>query len=498
MPKKDIDYSNTIIYKITCKSPDVNEVYVGHTTNFVQRKFCHKQSCTNIKSPNHNCKLYKVIRENNGWDNWNMEIVNFFNCKDSYEARQKEQEYFVLLKATLNSIEPLPSPKPNNVTINVKESNDEKKYYCEHCKTKCSCEYTFNIHNQTRKHKEIISGKRLPPTEAVLMKKPPGFYCEACNFKCYKEYNYNVHLATPKHEKFTKVYKSLQKDIDPKYILVCECSKRYSSRMGLWKHKQKCLIAKNLTDNTDNTDNSDTTNANDTTNLTKATNEIVSELKDINNIDKDGLIIKLLKDNEEIRQILKEVIPKMGNNTTINNNTTNNNTTNNFNLNFFLNEQCKDALNISEFVESLKITFEDLLYSKKNGLVQGISNVMIRGLKELDIYKRPIHCTDRKRETMYIKDKEKWEKDETREIMKNTIEMIADKERNALQIWTEENPDWMETEQKQIAYLTMLRNISEPIEDEEKNGRKIIRAVSREVIIDKKDIAGGDDIVGGL
>ena len=470
MPKIDIDYSNTIIYKITCKSPDVNEVYVGHTTNFVQRKYAHKQSCTNSNIANHNCKLYQVIRKHNGWDNWKMEIVNFFNCKDSYEARQKEQEYFVLLKATLNSLEPLPSPKP-----------EEKKYYCEHCNMACSSEYVFNIHNKTRKHKEIISGKRLPPSEAVLMKKPPGFYCEACNFKCYKEYNYNVHVATPKHQKFTKVYKSLQRDINPKYILVCECSKRYSSRMGLWKHKQKCLIAKNLNDNTDKTDN---------TNVTNATNEIVSELKDINNIDRDGLIIKLLKDNEEIRQILKEVIPKMGNNTIINNNnnnTTNNNTLNNFNLNFFLNEQCKDALNISEFVESLKITFDDLLYSKKNGLVQGISNVMIRGLKELDIYKRPIHCTDKKRETMYIKDKEKWEKDDTHEIMKNTIEMIADKERNALQIWTDNNPDWMETEQKQIAYLTMLRNISEPIEDEEKNGRKIIRAVSREVVIDKKD-----------
>jgi hypothetical protein len=469
MPKIDIDYSNTIIYKITCKSPDVNEVYVGHTTNFVQRKYAHKQACTNSNIANHNCKLYQVIRKHNGWDNWKMEIVNFFNCKDSYEARQKEQEYFVLLKATLNSIEPLPSPKP-----------EEKKYYCEHCNITCSSEYVFNMHNKTIKHKEIISGKRLPPSEAVLMKKPPGFYCEACNFKCYKEYNYNVHVATPKHQKFTKVYKSLQKDINPKYILVCECSKRYSSRMGLWKHKQKCLIAKNLNDNTDNTDN---------TNAMNSTNEIVSELKDINNIDKDDIIIKLLKDNEEIRQILKEVLPKMGNNTTINNNnnTTNNNTLNNFNLNFFLNEQCKDALNISEFVESLKITFDDLLYSKKNGLVQGISNVMIRGLKELDIYKRPIHCTDKKRETMYIKDKEKWEKDETHEIMKNTIEMIADKERNALQIWTDENPDWMETEQKQIAYLTMLRNISEPIEDEEKNGRKIIRAVSREVIIDKKD-----------
>ena len=290
------------------------------------------------------------------------------------------------------------------------------------------------------------------------MPKNAGFFiCEDCHFKCSKESNYQAHLITLKHQKFTKVYK---KNTVTDNALRCECSKTYTTRMGLWKHKQKCPFAK---------DKNDTV--------------ISSDLKDIHGIDKDDLILKLLKDNEEIRQILKDVIPKMGNNTIINNN----NTTNNFNLNFFLNEQCKDALNISEFVDSLKITFEDLLYSKKNGLVEGISNVMIRGLKELDIYKRPIHCTDKKRETMYIKDQDKWEKDETHEIMKNTIEMIADKERNALQIWTDENPDWMETEQKQIAYLTMLRNISEPIEDEEKNGRKIIRAVSREVVIDKNE-----------
>lgn len=265
--------------------------------------------------------------------------------------------------------------------------------------------------------------------------------------------------------KFTEVYKGLQKNAAPEKVHVCKCSKTYSTRMGLWKHKQKCQFSDDKT------------------------NEIISpELKDINSMDKDGLILKLLKDNEEIRQMLKDIIPKIGNNTIINNNNNSNNTTNNFNLNVFLNEQCKDALNISEFVDSLKITFDDLLYSKKNGLVEGISNVMIRGLKELDIYKRPIHCTDKKRETMYIKDHEKWEKDESHEIMRNTIEKIADKERTALQLWTDENPDWIETERKQMEYLTMLRNISEPIEDEEKNGRKIIRAVSREVIVGKKDI----------
>ena len=230
------------------------------------------------------------------------------------------------------------------------------------------------------------------------------FICEACDFKCSKESDYNRHLVTLKHENSVKVYKSVQKNATAYNALICECSKTYTSRMGLWKHKQKCPVFNGKNDTA-----------------------ISSEVNDTNNMDKDDLILKLLKDNEEIRQILKDVIPKIGNNTIINNN----NTTNNFNLNFFLNEQCKDALNISEFVESLKITFEDLLYSKKNGLVEGISNVMIRGLKELDIYKRPIHCTDKKRETMYIKDQDKWEKDETHEIMKNTIEIIADKERTA-------------------------------------------------------------------
>jgi len=131
MPKTDIDYTNTIIYKITCKDPTVTDVYVGHTTNFVQRKHAHKQSCTNTKSRNYKCKLYDVIRNNNGWDNWNMEIVNFFNCKDAYEARQKEQEYFILLNATLNSVEvphilrPKSKIIPNIVTINVKATRSK-------------------------------------------------------------------------------------------------------------------------------------------------------------------------------------------------------------------------------------------------------------------------------------------------------------------------------------------------------------------------------------
>ena len=139
MPKTEIDYSNTIIYKITCKNQTIKDVYVGHTTNFVQRKHAHKQSCINSKSANYKCKLYEVIRANGGWENWQMEIINFFNCADHYAARKKEQEYFIELKANLNSIEPFPKQKnKHDIETENKIENIEPKLYCKTCNIKCN------------------------------------------------------------------------------------------------------------------------------------------------------------------------------------------------------------------------------------------------------------------------------------------------------------------------------------------------------------------------
>jgi hypothetical protein len=191
------------------------------------------------------------------------------------------------------------------------------------------------------------------------------------------------------------------------------------------------------------------------------------------------LVKDLIKQNSELVKTINEIVPKIG--TT--NNITNNNT--NFNLNVFLNEKCKDALNINDFIESLKITLEDLDFSNKNGMVQGISNLMIKGLKELDIHKRPIHCTDAKRDIIYIKDKEKWEKDDNHSKIKNTIIKVANKERNSLYLWVDKNPHWFDSEDTQIEYLTMMRNICEPVEDFEKNEKKIIKNIGREVTLDK-------------
>ena len=191
MPKVEIDYSNTIIYKITCKDPSITDVYVGHTTNFVQRKQCHKQSCNNDKNPANNCKIYKVIRENGGWENWIMEIVNFFNCRDHYEARKKEQEYFTLLNATLNSIEPLPKPKEKKVVI------------------KCS-----------------------PKPICVLSNK--NFICDFCSITCSRKTEWNRHINTKKHK--------INQNCENSNIshIACECGKIYKDRTGLWRHKKTC------------------------------------------------------------------------------------------------------------------------------------------------------------------------------------------------------------------------------------------------------------------
>ena len=161
MPKVDIDYSNTIIYKITCNDETVTDSYVGHTTNFVQRKHAHKNSCINEKSPNYNLKLYKTIRQYGGWCNWKMEIIHFCKCNDLSEARQKEQEYFKLLNANLNCIEPFQFHKKISTTppIYVTETTniqkckkDTLKYVCSYCDFKCAKLSNYNIHLTTPKH----------------------------------------------------------------------------------------------------------------------------------------------------------------------------------------------------------------------------------------------------------------------------------------------------------------------------------------------------------
>lgn len=283
--------------------------------------------------------------------------------------------------------------------------------------------------------------------QEVHDKKAVYFHCKCCDYTTSYKSKYDRHIITDKHMFRTNETKKGTQTVNS---YVCEkCNLNFNSRTTMWRHKKTCDVG----------------NKGEVMKLT-------------------ALITQLMTQNSELVKTIKEMAPSVGshNNNTIN---SNNRTSNNFNIQLFLNEKCKDAINLSEFVESLKITLEDLDFSKKNGLVRGITDVMIKGLKKLDVTKRPIHCTDTKRDTMYIKDDAKWEKDETHEKMRNTIIKVANKERESLALWVEKNPNWMETEATQLEYLTIVRNVCEPIENEDKNGKKIIHNISLNVFVDK-------------
>lgn len=231
---KNIDYSNTIIYRIYCKDEQIKDVYVGHTTNFMKRKYSHK-----IYSSNeiHTEKLYKCIRENGGWNNWDMEEIAKYNCKDLNEARIKEQYHYELLNASLNSIPPYV---------------DKSKYYCNLCNKQYYTEKCYNKHIETNLHNnEKSTDNNL--THNTIENNHVSYGCICCNFNTNKKTDYMRHIATIKHiNLFSKINDNNSNEISenndsnkiPKNIkLKCEfCNKTYNDRTGLWRHKKKCNI----------------------------------------------------------------------------------------------------------------------------------------------------------------------------------------------------------------------------------------------------------------
>ncbi len=298
------------------------------------------------------------------------------------------------------------------------------------------------------------------------LKKSPNYSCNICDYNTCKKSDYDKHIVTRKHNGMvTMETKETKKSPKVAQHNMCyKCNKKYNTRSGLWKHDKKCNVNKNVILN-------DTEIEVNHGNTDKETSQVVTK----------DMFMELINDNKEMIKIIKEqqeqikcMIPKIGN-------TINNTTNNNFNLNVFLNEQCKDAININEFIKSLKITLDDLYFTRKNGITQGLSNLMINGLKELDVYKRPIHCTDFKRDIVYIKEHDKWEKDNNNAIMKKTIERVANRQRNKISDWVELHPNWIEDEKLQYEYLTILNKITEPFEDDDKMEKKIIKNIAREV-----------------
>lgn len=312
---------------------------------------------------------------------------------------------------------------------------------------------------------------------------PQDFCCELCNYNTSSKKDYNKHLLTAKHKKITNDNKKGADD-DKSQTYICEhCDKEFKYRSGLSRHQKKCVIKQEPIEEAP---------------LEVSTNSPV--------IPDMTVFIELLKQNQEFKQLLIEqqqenqkqqeenqklqtqLLEVVKEGKTVNSHNTTTNSNNKFNLNFFLNEQCKDAMNIADFVNNMVLTVEDLKKTGDLGYIDGITKIFTDKLKEIDTYNRPMHCTDLKRETLYIKNNDEWAKDtEDKHKIKTAIECIANKNLHNLDNWKEENPghEVMDSKEDKELVKIMTNSLGGMGSDREKNKQKIIKNVLREIVVEK-------------
>ena len=301
------------------------------------------------------------------------------------------------------------------------------------------------------------------------------YYCDKCHFICCKKFNWDRHISTSKHleeQKWNKMEikkeQKEQKEHNSKMFTCESCNKKFQTSSGLWKHRQKCKCKETLQSN-HNSDVDDDSEEDD----------IITDKK---------LILMLMNQNKELMEIVKK-----GTHNTINNNNNNNNNNINshnktFNLQVFLNETCKDAMNISDFIESVKLQVSDLENVGKVGYIEGISNIIIKNLQALEVEKRPVHCTDQKREVMYVKDDNVWEKeDEANKRLRKAIRKIAHKNICMFKAFREKYPDCEEYDSKKNSqYNTIVYEaMGGKGDDDYEKDTKIIKKIAKVVGIEK-------------
>ena len=302
-------------------------------------------------------------------------------------------------------------------------------------------------------------------------KSPLNFSCEVCMYNCCKKSDFDKHNLTRKH-----ILNSTLTDKVAKVVFFeCNfCSKTYNSRVGLWYHNKKCNI------NNDNDNNNNIQNNN-------SINTIIHD-----NADFKKLILEVVKSNTELQkqnnEMQKQMVEMCKNNNTTNNNNINNHSNNKtFNLQFFLNEQCKDAMNISEFADSFDLQLSDLESVGELGYVEGITKIMVDRLNSMDIYKRPIHCSDAKRETLYVKDDNKWEKEaKNNPKLRYTIKTISFRNMKLAALWSETYPESNNGESyMNDIYIRLIKESTGGNGEIGDSENKIIRRIAKEIVIDK-------------
>ena len=329
------------------------------------------------------------------------------------------------------------------------------------------------------------------------------FNCLICDFKCSKKSNYNIHLMTRKHKILTNPNDLMPLSAYDKH-LSCKCGKKYSHLSSLCAHRKKCTyIEKNNInihighsdlediehDNENNNDDNHNHNVHDNTEnmiistttattTTKPPEKTTEEFKMLTT-----LVMEVVKNNQDFQKQMFEMCKTIQSNITMNNNC--NNT---FNMQVFLNEECKDAINITDFVNSVNIQLEDVENVGRLGYANGISNIIVKELKMLDVYKRPIHCSDVKREIFYVKDNDVWEREtpENSKLIK-AIQGISKKNMVKLNDWRDKYPDCMDCEsQYNDIYIKLMLEACGGRGDQSAGENKIIKNIAKEVVINKK------------
>jgi len=353
-----------------------------------------------------------------------------------------------------------------------------KNFLCETCDYSTYNNSDFRKHLSTRKHKNATNNATL----AILGKEKesqesPTHKCSQCNFKTSIKSNYDTHLLSEKHKKNISG--------EPRVVKYhcSQCDKEYLTYNAFWKHEKQCVIIEER-------EPEKNTYIGGNTITREIFMEVFKESKELQNVlieQNKELQNKLLEQNAEHHKQMLELASKQTNH--INSHNTNNN---NFNLQFFLNEKCKDAMNIVDFINSLKLTIEDFETTGRLGFVDGISRIFVKELKKLEIEKLPIHCTDLKRETVYIKDNDIWEKEnEEKKKLKWAIDTIAKLNFNQNQSWQEKYPECRENNTKENQKFFKLASVAlggQGKEEEEKYREKIMKNVLKEVLLDKKRI----------
>ncbi len=352
-------------------------------------------------------------------------------------------------------------------------------FHCEKCDYYALKKSDYEKHISTRKHKMAINiaGMEINGNEIPVKKSPESNYsCEKCNFYTTNISNYNAHLLTKKHTSNVS-----DEPANPKIYNCKNCNKEFLNSSGLWKHNKKCQSKENLNNQNDNSSN--------LTNemifeVLKNSKELQKFLMEQNNKLMEQHTVSM-EQNNKLMEIVKTNSVGINNS----NNNSNNTTNNQFNLQFFLNETCKDAMNITDFVNSLQITTQDFENTGKVGFIEGITQIIINRLNSVDTTKRPMHCTDAKRETLYIKDDNVWNKDsEDKAKFKKVVNQVANKNLQQLNRWKDEHPDCINLDTPDNIdfrkyYRVALGGASN--EEDDKFFEKIKRNVLKEIVVDK-------------